>query len=822
MDPVRTLLAALLLAALAAVPGRAQEPVDLNRATAAEIAGLPVPGDVARGIWEHREFVDWYVTVEDLLRVPGLTPEMLLALRPLVTVVPVERSPEMQRKDDLFYRFEWWEGTEGADESLVELYKDLALRPVDVNEASVLDLQNLQSMSPIAAAAIARYRDRVGRIGNQAELRRAPGLTGWNYSNVRNFVTYGDETERERRLHGAYSLRVETTNWFAEVEDMLREDRDPGQGTNDNWWDRLSLDTPEPAVSQKLWLRHGRQLQGGFATVRRLGEDDLFETTKGFAGAEDVSLGPVSVEKVIAGNFALSWGQGVVMDNSDFRSSRQSGYGFGKRYDGILGDLSRGDEFSLRGAAVESRVGPARLLAFWSDDDRDAILNEDGSVNMLVRMTPRIDNDELEAAGLRPIKDTLEETTWGGNLRWDLGYGRHVGVSGYESRYDQFFDPKWDPGHPTDKHPLVADDDEDTFVTQDAELFSAYKSPGKYRRVQGADFQWVHGHLALQGEYGELEVDGEPFKIGDDPGALVLNAYLQYENLDFLTLWRDYDVGYDNPYQRSFSNYERYKGTIMEDYFRLEDPVYGYVYQNAYQPQAERGLYFNTRYRISEPLILVMEMDNWRRQADMSKYSRVVGRLEYRMLFPLRLKVRHKWQNRELDNLDDPSIFNNIETRFELEYRLSRYDQLEFLYATSYTKWPPRGRLQGNPDADGNNPISGNNASPAWAFGGWWTHHTANERLQFDGAMFVYDGFLWFFEKNTFRVSDGQGFRSFIEVADRVSDGLTLRMRWVRENQLRNTAVDVRQFNDEVGDPIDAGNVKRTTNYFRVQADWTF
>ena len=819
MDRLRIVLLALLLVASS---GRAAEPLDLNKATREEIDALPVAPEVAQGIWEYREFVDWYGSVEDLLHVPGLTPEVLLTLRPLVKILPVERSEEMQRKDDLFYRFEWWEGSEGADESLVELYKDLALRPVDINTATVLDLQNLQSMTPAGAVAIARYRDRVGRIANQAELRRTPGLTGWNYSNVRNFVTYDEAAAAPDRLHGAYSLRVETTSMFSDAEDMLREDRDPGQGTNDNWWDRLSLDTPSPAVSQKLQLRYGRKVQGGFASVRRLGEQDLFDTRKGFVGVEDLSFGPLKVDKVYAGNYSISWGQGVVMDNTDFRSSRMTGYGFGKRYDGILGDLSRGDEFMMNGVATESRLGPLRAVAFFSDEDRDAILNDDGTVNLLVRMTPRVDNDALVAAGLNPIKDQLHENTWGGNLRWDFGYGRHVGVSGYESRYDRFFDPKWDPTNPTDKSPLVADDDEDTFVPQDAEFFSSYKSRGKYRRVHGADFQWVYGNVALQGEYGELEKDGEVFRIGDDPSALVLNADFQYENLDFLALYRDYDTGYDNPYQRSFSNYERFKGTIMEDYFRLEDPIYGYVFQNAFQPQAERGFYFNSRYRISDPLILVLEGDNWRRQGDMSKYTRFVGRLEYRFAFPLRLKVRHKWQNRELDNLADPSIFNNIETRFDLEYRLSRFDQLKFLYATSYTQWPPRGRLQGDPVADGLSPISGNNASPAWAFGGWWTHHTANERLQFDGAMFVYDGFLWFFEKNTFRVTDGQGFRSFLEIADRVSDGLTLRMRVVRENQLRNTAIDIRQYNDDVGNPIDADNVKRTTNYFRLQTDWTF
>jgi hypothetical protein len=147
---------------------------------------------------------------------------------------------------------------------------------------------------------------------------------------------------------------------------------------------------------------------------------------------------------------------------------------------------------------------------------------------------------------------------------------------------------------------------------------------------------------------------------------------------------------------------------------------------------------------------------------------------------------------------------------------------VEFLYATSYTQWPPRGRLQGEPVATGGNPISGSNAEPGWAFGGWWTHHFVGDRIQLDGAMFVYDGFLWFFEKSTFRVTDGQAFRSFVEIADRVSDGLTMRLRWVRENQLRNTAVDIRQFNDEVGAEIDADNVKRVTHYFRLQADWTF
>jgi hypothetical protein len=396
-----------------------------------------------------------------------------------------------------------------------------------------------------------------------------------------------------------------------------------------------------------------------------------------------------------------------------------------------------------------------------------------------------------------------------------------VGIGGYESRYSRIFDPQWESRNPTDKHPLVADDDEDNFVAQDSEIAASFK--GKVRRVYGLDFQWVYRQFALQGEYAELDNGGSAIKFGDDPKALVLSAYVQQENLNFLTLYRDYDVAFDNPYQRSLSNYRRYKGTIFEDFFRLEDPLYGLIYQNAAQPQAERGFYFATRYRFANPFILSVEWDNWRRQGDMSKYSRFVGRLEYRILFPLRFKLRQKWQNREGDNLMDPTIFNNSETIWELEYRLSRFDELQFRYGTSKVKWPPRGRLQGEIEATGNSPISGNNAQS----GHWWsgriTHHSKSRRIKVDAEFIMYDGFWWFFEKNSFRIVDGRnGFRTWAELVNRVSDDLTLRFRGVWDNQLRNTAVDIRQFNEEVGDPIDAGNVKETTSYFRLQADYTF
>jgi len=797
-------------------PGR----IDLNRASLEEIETLPIPLEVARAIWEHREYVQHYRGAVDLAEVEGMTPELLKAIRPLVVIEPVPRDPEALRKDELFYRFEWWEGAEGRDESIVELYKALALEPVNVNEASYLAVYNLQNMSPVDAAAVIRYREQVGEIGNRSDLRRANGLTGWGYSNIRNFVNY-EPVEADTRLHGAYSMRVESTTDFPDLVDVFRADRDPGEGTNDNWWDRLGLDNPTPGVYQRLYLRYKQRVRGGLVTGRRLGEQDLFDTRKGFVSYQNPNVGGLRIDKVLVGNYQVSWGQGVVMENTDFFSARKSGYNFAKRYDGVIGDLSRSHMAALRGAAAEVSYGPVRAIAMYSDDDKDAIVNPDGrSVNTLVRLTPRIEDQELIAAGLHPMRDQVNEKLWGGNLRYNFGPGTWFGVGGYEARYDRFFDPQWNPYNPTDKHPLIKDDDEDAITAADSEIFASFK--GKNRQVVGADFQWVYRNFALQGEYAELDRGGSVWKIGDDPGAMVVNAYVQEENLNVLLVYRDYDIGFDNPYQRSFSNYQRFKGTVFEDEFRLQDPLYGLVYDNAAQPQAERGFYVNTRYRFADPFITTVEWDTWRRQSDMSKYSRFVGRLEYRLLFPLRFKLRQKWQNREHENFEDPSIFNQSERIWEMEYRLSRFDELEFRYGTAYIHWPPRGRLSGEPEPNGRNPISGNNSQDSKLWSARITHHTKSGRTKIDGAAMVYEGFWWFFEKNTFRIVDGNGFRTWVEITDRLSDGLTARLRWVRDNQERLTNVDIRQFNEEVGEPIDADDVRNVVHYFRVQMDWTF
>ena len=124
----------------------------------------------------------------------------------------------------------------------------------------------------------------------------------------------------------------------------------------------------EPAVLNKLRLRYDRW-KGGIMSFRAVGEEEFDETLKGFVSYAPRSRSKVRIDNVIAGNYRLAFGQGLVMDNTDFFLPRKTGYGWNKRPLGILRDLSRTHEFGLRGVAIEATAGKFHGTGFYSRAD---------------------------------------------------------------------------------------------------------------------------------------------------------------------------------------------------------------------------------------------------------------------------------------------------------------------------------------------------------------------------------------------------------------------------------------------------------------------
>jgi DNA uptake protein ComE-like DNA-binding protein len=801
----------------------AVEPLDLNRASLSEIEALPITPEQAHAIWEYREYRAYYASVYELLGLPGITQDDLNRLKPLVKIVPVPvEDEELQRVNEIYYRIRQWEAEEGASEALVDHWIDLAKDPVNINTASYWEVANLQNVSPPDAVAIYQYTRR-NRIETRSALRNVPGLTYWGYYNARNFVRYADPVEPSA-FRGSYQYRAYDTPSVFDVGDCLREDRNQADYAYDSWWDRLSLDSAGPVYQHKVRARWGRDIRAGALVYRGHGGGDQFDATKFHATFRNRDLGPVHLDNVIVGNYAVAFGQGLVMQNTDFYKPRNSGYGWEQRYVGILGDISQTQEFQLTGAATEFDVGNVRGIVFYSDDWKDAVLNPDGTANQYIVMTPRIENDDLRAGGLRPMRDVLHEKTLGGNLKYVFAPGTWIGLSGYEARYNREFKAAYDPQGTSDVSWMVPDEDEDHLVNADSEYLSSYTSPGAFRRVYGTEFQWVFDNVSFAGEYAGLDSDGDLFDFGDDPKALVVNGYASYSDLTILALYRDYDLDFENPYCRGFSEYKRYKGTILEDEYYLADPLYGLLYDNQVMPQAERGLYLSSRYRFSHRLTPSFEYDVWERKADGSDYNRIVLRLRFQPIYNIVMNLRHKWQGRLGSNWLTPQSYDQVESRFTLEYRLSKFDEVEFLFSRAWIQWPPRPRLSDNVDADGGHPDVGSAAVPSYAVGAGVTHNF-NDWLRATAAVTYYDGFLWAFEDGEFQVMDGKAVRYWLSIQDRISDHLALRVRWTNDHAYPLTYVDARSYNenDPPANPEpDGWYVRDDAGSFRVQLDYSW
>ena len=859
-------LAALLLAvmtaggALAAPTGL----VDLNRASVEEILQLPVDEDLARRIVDYRDFVRYFNNVYDLMEVEGMTAAKLAELKPLVATLPPDPlDASIARLAASYRQVQRYLGQEGASEGLVDEYLDMMREPKNVNDLDLFDLQSFQNVSPVDAKNILMARERLGRFENDRQLRRSDGLRYWAFRNIRDFVVYNDEDrlDESEQVRGNYEVRYFDTPYFGDDveafgEPVLTEPLVPGQAPVIEY----PAGSGDPHMTQKLHLNLSGGFRAGVLTHRAMHEESWHETFKGYYGVNDKKFGPFHLKRLYFGNFRVAFGQGLVMDNTDFMQYRRTGFGWNKRPIGVRGDLSRSHEYALTGAAMEGKAGPLHATVFYSRDRKDAILNPDGTVNQYVTMDPRPGADWLAdhmafepgqsyGLGVRPdtptliARDAFEENVTGGNMKVMLGKASYVGVTGYEARYDRAF---W--ADPVTLVNTYAMDTRDLLEARDSEIWSGYTSvfadPGdstrtehKFRRVYGAEFQTVHENVSLQGEYAVLQDPRNGFlsrnkdrdgNVIKNPDALLLNAYAQWDDLHLLAIWRDYDVGFDNPYNRGFANDNRYEQTLLDSPFRLNDSLYSWLSLNTPQPKPERGLFLQSRYRISRNLIINgLEFDQWERKADGADMQRYTLKVEYQPKFNMRFRMRHRYSSRAQTNPNDVRWFRSWESRFEMITLLSNYNRVKLMYMTSNVMFPPRPRLGGTAEAgdepyvnDGT-PGVGTAAIPTHAFQAMYEHHfTPTMKLTLSSEM--YNGFLWNFEGNEFIVVDGRGFRNWAKIASRVSERLLFQLKVTRDHNLPRTNFDVRAYQDEYGLDIENSFAPRDLTSFRMQMDYTF
>ena len=805
--------------------------VSINNATLDQVKTLPLTEDQALNVYEYILFQGPIENIYELGKIENIKPENIQALKPLVSISMKydTTSAPVSRLSDRYRKVENWTSEEGANEGLVEVWLDRLAEPKNINKATWNDLMALQNVSPVDAAAVIK-RIKEGEITYPKALRGAIGLSYWGYRNMVDFFTYEDHDTTESFhmwYNTTYKTLPSTTSFDDEVGLVEQINNHPGD------------------LHHKLVATFGSHWKLSLAMHRQLGErvydfklgDLEIPNAKWSLTYRDLSIGGLKFERIILGNYSATIGQGVVFENTDFFSPRRSGYSWSRRVHGVFPDISRTREYALRGVAFQTGNKLLDIMGFLSKNKRDAILNRsDSSIASLITLYPRTNEGMDLNSGIAPMLNTVEELTYGGSARLILFPGTFVGLSAYESLYDR-------PIRPDIATTVIANANEGKFLTSigntaDTEIAAMYSSYAEssiwdkaraFRRVFGTDFSIVIRNIALQGEFGVLDKDGNMRIDRSDPRAFVFSSYVQFNNYSLLVVYRDYDLDFDNPYQRSFSNYQRYKGSIFEDTFYLADPIYGFLYSGQAQPQSEKGLYVFSRYQPHRALVLSGDFDTWTRAADQARYFRTVLRAQYRPVFNMRFHIRHKWQKRGSMNTMDPSAFYSQETILRSQIRLSGYDQIELLWVRSWVDFTSRRRLTLDLTSGGEDPSMVGSAGTGSEAIGFKVTHNFNERMKIMSQVMLYNGFIWNFEDTDFRVfdSNSDAIRYWVSLFSRLNDRWAVRLKWTIDSSspVTNYAFEPDDPTGQYPDQRVNWKTIKGENYsndIRVQLDYAF
>ncbi len=905
----------LLLLALVSL-GLLAAKVDLNTATLSELKQLPITAEQAKDIFEYREYTKIFTSIFDLREIPSIDQKTLLKIRPLVVVSLYQETDDVAiRRDEIKDLIERLDTNEGSMEGMADVWEDYLMTPQNLNRMHFDDFMSLPNVSGVDAVAVLKRIAQGDTIADTRDLRNSAGLSHYGYTNLRSYVYYKEPPVKNRLLWDA-KLSY-NTKYFEEGQyDMLREDftRDYTTGTvpqrqDLSYWGYFGLDEIDPDISMKLRLRYGNNYKLGIMNNKSKAEEgimtsnpkDFINDSKWFAGYENTNMPGLNNSrlKLYAGNYRVTYGEGLVMENTDFYSARKTGFGFSKRILGITPDLSKTQEFALKGGAMEYTHPLFGVSAFVSQDDKDALVyvNRDGSpvkrdeygndvysetdgrqyykvgntkyytyadgtavsatknkIFNYVIPTIRWDNDdlmeaedylntELTAAGAYAVpyiniaarKDVLREKIWGGHVQINPFIGTKLGMTTYTALYDNahFVVPEFDEMLST---LLRTSGDQDKLrKAMNGEISTLYSTQTDsysrdYRRVIGFDGQTVIGNTSVQGEYAELSVLGDDLKIGDDPKAYLMSAYTQFENLYFLTLLRHYDVDFDNPYSNSFSEHERFDGTMFDgNVYSLTNSTIADLYLNGNQSQPEQGVYFETRYKFNNFFTVGRSyLDILERLTDHRRSVRFQSELEFRPLFQVSLRARYKNQVNRFDDMADRGVSKTNEYTLAARTFLSNRDflELEYRYNTVYA--PPYLSIT-NTAATGNN---NGTAAQTLMIG---DYIAANYTHNFSSSLKVQGSFLYWFghgishwdwEDMEIDFMGEKGSKAWIAITSRISQNLYMNLKF-RNKTYQDKEIRIRRNNDPynsslLGDPIYLERVEHSENTIRLSLDYRF
>ncbi len=404
--------------------------INLNSATIEELYSLDLTINKVEDIIDYRNRTGYIHDIYELLQISDITIADIHSIRNKITVEIPQASTFEKDIQRASYKMGKWISNEGSTEGLSEVWLDRFFEPQNINNMNYDDLMALPNLSPIDVTAVLKQQKR-GYINGTWELKNSPGISYWGYKNLVDFIRFTDRPINE----DSYHIRV---NSLVRTVPITSNPDDEGNIS-------AFEDTSMPEQFHKISITSELNLKAGLSYHRYMGQPDSIYTLKGFVQAEKYPFfNNIQIERVVLGNYTASFGQGVIFETNDDFSPRRTGFGFSKRAEGIHGDLTRSSQYVMRGLAIQLSIPKMRGILFTSYHPRDAIINADSSFTALIVMQPRLPfgaNGDTSRI-FYSLVESINEVTWGGNLRITPTIGTNLGFTFFESMYDRSHIPQ--------------------------------------------------------------------------------------------------------------------------------------------------------------------------------------------------------------------------------------------------------------------------------------------------------------------------------------------------------------------------------------------
>lgn len=378
-----------------------------------------------------------------------------------------------------------------------ELLCELEQHPMDINRVSREQLEELPFLSAQQVEGIMAYLWRYGRMESLGELAMVREL---DYSQRRllTYFIYIDEQDDDRQKPPSLKQVAKYGR-----HELMATGRVP-------FYQRKGDKEGYLGPEYRHWLRYqfsyGEQVKAGIVGAQDAGEP--FFTNKNKRGYDYYSFylqlrNMGRLETLVAGNYRVSMGMGLVMNNSFSMGKLAMLQNLGRSAYTLRAHSSR-SVGSLQGLAATVDIGKdMKLTAFASYSPADATLNKDGTVATI------LDTDYHRTETEMSKKHNLHALKTGGSLRYQTR-GLRFGINTLYTHLDRTLRPNTSTLYRR-HHPQGSD-----FLN--LSLDYGYASPRV--SLNGETATDRNGHLAT--------VNSASLRLGDRASMMVLQRFYSY------------------------------------------------------------------------------------------------------------------------------------------------------------------------------------------------------------------------------------------------------------------------------------------------------